>query len=110
MMGNCVWDVDTPICKTTGSVLFFKNFAKREPVKTACIRCGKCVRVCSMRLMPTELEKAYDARDTKLLERLKVGVCMECGSCSYVCPAKRNMAEINKLAKVLIKKSKDSKP
>jgi len=49
--------------------------------------------------MPTELEQAFDARDVKELQRLKVNLCMNCGACSFVCPAKRNLAEKNQLAK-----------
>lgn len=57
-----------------------------------------------MGLMPTYLEKAYDKRDTHRLEKLKVGLCISCGSCSYVCPAKRPLAEKNRLAKKLLRR------
>jgi len=104
MMGRSVYDMDTPISKTTGAVLFFKGFPNEKI--TVCIRCGKCVRACFMKLLPTEIENAYKARDTKQLMKLNINSCMECGSCSYICPAKRNLAETNKLAKDLIRKSK----
>jgi electron transport complex protein RnfC len=101
MMGKSVYDLDTPIGKTTGAVLFFKDMPVYRP--TSCIRCGKCLRACSMNLMPTEFMKAYEMRDKKYLKKLRVDLCMECGSCSYICPARRNLTERNKLAKELLK-------
>ena len=102
MMGKSVFDPVTPICKTTGAVLFLKDLPDYKA--TQCIRCGKCLRACSMNLMPTEFEKAFIMRDKKRLEQLWVNMCMECGSCSYICPAKRNLTETNKLAKELLKR------
>ena len=102
MMGSSVYDPEMPILKTNNAVLFFEGTAAgREP--TPCIRCGRCVRACSMNLMPTELESAYDAGDIEQLKKLKVNLCMNCGACSYVCPAKRNLSEKNQLAKILLR-------
>ena len=104
MMGMCLYDFDTPVMKTNNAILgFTEKAAVRKEVKTACIRCGRCVRACPVKLMPTELEKAYDARDVDRLKKLKVNLCMNCGSCSYVCPAKRDLAEKNQLAKELLR-------
>lgn len=97
MMGVCAFDPDTPLGKTNNAVLLFADSPVKKP--TACIRCGRCVRACAVNLMPTELESAYDARDAKALEKLKVNLCMNCGACSFVCPAKRPLAEKNQLAK-----------
>lgn len=97
MMGSCAFDPDTPLGKTNNAVLLFADTEKQTP--SNCIRCGRCVRACAANLMPTELEQAFDARDVKELQRLKVNLCMNCGACSFVCPAKRNLAEKNQLAK-----------
>lgn len=97
MMGMCAFDPDTPLGKTNNAVLLFGDAPKYE--ESPCIRCGRCVRACSLNLMPTELEHAYDARDAELLKKLKVNLCMNCGACSFVCPARRNLAEKNQLAK-----------
>ncbi|MCM1055074.1 MAG: electron transport complex subunit RsxC [Bacteroides sp.] len=102
MMGSSVYDPDMPIMKTNNAVLFFEGTAAgQEP--TPCIRCGRCVRACSMNLMPTELESAYDNRDAERLKKLKVNLCMNCGACSFVCPAKRNLSEKNQLAKIFLR-------
>ncbi|MGN1339758.1 MAG: electron transport complex subunit RsxC [Oscillospiraceae bacterium] len=97
MMGNCAFDPDTPLGKTNNAVLLFNEAPKY--VESPCIRCGRCIRACSLNLMPTELEHAYDSRDPELLKKLKVNLCMNCGACSFVCPARRNLAEKNQLAK-----------
>lgn len=102
MMGSSVYDPEMPVMKTTNAVLFFEGAAAlAEP--TPCIRCGRCVRACSLNLMPTELESAYDNKDIERLKKLKVNICMNCGACSYVCPAKRNLSEKNQLAKILLR-------
>ena len=100
MMGNCVCDIEMPVSKTNNAVLFMGHTTKDvNTAPTACIRCGRCTRACSMRLLPTELETAFDNRDADELNRLKVNLCMNCGACTYVCPAKRNLSEKNQLAK-----------
>lgn len=103
MMGSSVYDPETPIMKTNNAVLFFEGVSAGAAQPTACIRCGRCVRACSLNLMPTELESAYDAKDIERLKKLKVNLCMNCGACSYVCPAKRNLSEKNQLAKILLR-------
>ncbi len=104
MMGSCIYDENMPILKTNNAVLLFAD--TKKSVETACIRCGRCVRACSMGLMPTELEHAYDAKDAELLEKLNVNLCMNCGACSFICPAKRNLSEKNQLAKLFLRASK----
>ena len=108
MMGTCVYDENTPVSKTNNAVLLFADTKSAEA--TACIRCGRCVRACSMGLMPTELEHAYDARDAVRLEKLNINLCMNCGACTFVCPAKRNISEKNQLAKVFLRQSAETKP
>lgn len=100
MMGFPLYDTDQPILKTTNAILAFKDI--KEPKTTACIRCGSCIRVCPMNLMPVEIESAYKAKDVEALQSLKIMLCMNCGCCSYICPAHRPLAEINQLAKGLI--------
>lgn len=104
MMGTCLYDINTPVTKTNNAIIALKK--QTEKVQTNCIRCGRCINACPMGLMPTELEKAYKAKNSDMLNSLKVNLCMNCGSCSYVCPAKRNLAETNQLAKEFISGNK----
>ena len=102
MMGTCMMDTDAPIVKTNNALLAIKKGNDADKVQTACIRCGSCMNACPMKLMPMELEKAYDTRNVAALKERKLVLCMNCGSCTYVCPAKRNLAEKNQLAKSLL--------
>lgn len=104
MMGIALDNAERPIIKVNNALLAFRSAA--EPVTTSCIRCGRCIRACPVKLMPTSLESAYDREDTAELERLKVMLCINCGCCSYVCPANRHLAEKNQLAKGLVMKNK----
>ncbi|MCL1867136.1 MAG: RnfABCDGE type electron transport complex subunit C [Oscillospiraceae bacterium] len=101
MMGSSVYDMNTPVTKTTGAVLFFADSKKAYNAESACIRCGKCIHVCSVNLNPYEMNIAYDNKNVDLLKKLRVNLCMNCGSCSFICPAKRNISEKNQLAKQL---------
>ncbi len=101
MMGTTIYDTATPVSKTNNAVLLFGD--TKEQISTSCIRCGRCIRACSMGLMPTELEKAYDSRDAEKLKKLSLNTCMNCGACTYVCPAKRNISEKNQLAKAFLR-------
>ena len=101
MMGISFYDPEMPLTKTTNALLLFADTYRER--HTACIRCGRCVRACSMGLMPTELEHAFDRKDAERLKKLHVELCMNCGACSYVCPAKRNLSEKNQLAKMFLR-------
>ena len=100
MMGMSIPDVEMPVVKTSNALLAINNYDDRKT--SACIRCGRCVRVCPLGLMPAEIDKAYKIRSVEDLKALKVTLCMNCGSCTYVCPANRKLAETNQLAKMLI--------
>ena len=100
MMGMSVPDIEMPVVKTSNALLAFDHYDERQT--SSCIRCGRCVRVCPLGLMPADIDRAYKIKDIEELKKLKVMLCMNCGSCTYVCPANRKLAETNQLAKALI--------
>ena len=100
MMGMSIPDIDMPVVKTSNALLAINHYDERKT--SNCIRCGRCVRVCPLGLMPADIDRAYRIRDIEELKKLKVMLCMNCGSCTYVCPANRKLAETNQLAKSLI--------
>lgn len=105
MMGITAPDDLCPIMKNTNAILAFNENDAKRPAQTECIRCGRCIDNCPMRLMPVGISAAYSASDAKRLSELKVNLCMECGCCSYVCPAKRPLVQTNKLSKAFLKNS-----
>ena len=105
MMGALIRDLNTPVIKTTGSVLAFPEQDIAVPKETACIRCGRCINKCPMRLMPVNIEAAVRLKKTQLLKQYKADLCIECGCCAYICPAKRPLLQAMQLSKEMLKKS-----
>ena len=67
MMGIAVYDLDAPVIKNNNAILALTKDQVAETKETACIRCGRCIYACPMRLMPRALEMAYDNRNACLL-------------------------------------------
>lgn len=109
MMGIAVRDPASPIMKSNNAILAFNAKDAQLPEPTACIRCGRCVRACPMRLMPLEIETAYQLNKAELLEKLKVNLCMECGCCSFSCPASRPLVQTMKLSKPILREYQSKK-
>ena len=99
MMGIAVPDLEQPVLKNTNAVLAMSEADAVLPEPSACIRCGRCIRHCPLRLMPSHIVAAYEAGNMERLAELKVNLCMECGCCSFGCPAHRPLVQTNKLAK-----------
>ena len=106
MMGVAQSDLDAPVVKATNSILCLlkdKNGAAENPV---CLRCGKCVNVCPMRLQPLYMYRYVNAGRVDELERLNVMDCIECGSCSFTCPGKLPLVEKFREGKKMLKEAK----
>ena len=93
MMGFAQSDLSVPVIKATNSILCLlkdENGAAENPV---CLRCGKCVGVCPMRLQPLYMYRYEMAGNLKELDRLHLMDCIECGSCAFTCPGKLPLVE-----------------
>ncbi len=103
MMGIAQSDLAVPVVKATNSILCLlkdKNGAAENPV---CLRCGKCVAVCPMRLQPLYLYRYEKAGAAAQLERLHLLDCMECGSCAFTCPGKLPLVETFRRGKQMLR-------
>lgn len=85
MMGRMLENPMAPITKTVNCILVGEHDAGRA--EQTCIRCGDCVDVCPVRLMPHELHRAARDGDLETLRQLHLFDCIECGCCAYVCPS-----------------------
>ena len=105
MMGVAQDDLRVPVVKATNSVLCLlkdQNGAAENPV---CLRCGKCVGVCPMRLQPLYMYRFVNAGRLDELERLHVTDCIECGSCAFTCPGKLPLVERFRKGKKMLKEA-----
>jgi electron transport complex protein RnfC len=106
MMGAAVPDLDVPVVKVINAVLALSAKDAEPPVPTACIKCGRCIEKCPMRLMPSFIENAYELKNLDLLDKYKVNMCAECACCTYLCPAKRPLAQVMTLSKNMLWEAK----
>ena len=105
MMGFAQKDLSVPVIKATNSILCLlkdENGAAENPV---CLRCGKCVSVCPMRLQPLYMYRFVNAGRISELERLHLMDCMECGSCAFTCPGKLPLVEQFRKGKKMLREA-----
>ena len=93
MMGFAMFTLDTPVTKTSSSILCLSRDAVAEFEPTACINCGRCVDACPSRLIPSRLADYAEHHDEEKFTQMSGLECVECGCCSYVCPAKRQLKQ-----------------
>ena len=106
MMGICATTLEAVTVKGTNGILFFTEDEDRTVEEPVCIRCGKCINVCPMRLEPTYMYQYYKKRDFDMLEKYHVTDCIECGSCTFRCPARMPLTHAFKTAKIMLQTRK----
>jgi len=106
MMGRSVWTPDMPVMKGTSAILVLsKKFTPRTGLPPVCIRCGRCVSHCPMRLMPNYIAQFSRAGDYARAEEFGAMSCVECGVCSAGCPGHLELTQQIRVAKNEIKKA-----
>ncbi len=112
MMGQAQDSIDVPVTKGTSALLAFSSDTVVYDEKDVCIRCGKCVKVCPMGLMPLYMKLYSQNGDWEMCEKYSVLDCMECGACSYICPGRQHPVQSIRTAKqkvMEIKRARDKK-
>lgn len=99
MTGKSVFELTSPITKTTSGLLVFTKEEVNPGKESPCIRCSKCVDNCPANINPTDINAAILKDNVEICDELHADQCMECGICTFVCPAKRNLTASVKLAK-----------
>ena len=87
MMGAAQYDLSVPTIKACNAITVLGKKNKFSVEDSQCIRCGKCIDVCPMRLMPVLMYKALYANDIGEMKDTNLMDCIECGCCAYNCPA-----------------------
>jgi electron transport complex protein RnfC len=99
MMGINQFDLQVPVTKGTSGILLLPREEVGEYHPHTCIRCGRCVTVCPMGLLPNFLGVFSEYARFEDAERYNLLDCIECGSCTYICPAKRPLVQMIRYAK-----------
>lgn len=107
MMGIALSTLDVPICKGSNAITALRIDPVSAAPMTACLRCGRCNRVCPLGLSPQLMQVAAQRKDYDRYEKRLYGLeCIACGCCTYICPAKRPLMQLFKVTKAEIMASK----
>ena len=87
MMGFTQYDLSVPTTKGVNAITILGRKNKYNVDDSHCIRCGRCIDACPMKLMPVLMYKALYSNDIEEMKATHLMDCIECGSCAYTCPA-----------------------
>jgi len=107
MMGVAMHSDMAPVIKTTNcivatSVVSDVPLPSRDQIALPCIRCGACISVCPMGLLPHQLYWYARAKDMDKVQDYHLFDCIECGCCDYVCPSQLPLVQYYRYAKSTI--------
>ncbi len=100
MMGIAQFSMDVPVIKGTSAVLFLTDKEVFSGSYGPCIRCGRCIEACPVKIMPANIGLAVESSRQDTALNFYPLDCIECGACSYICPTKRPLLHFIKLAKL----------
>lgn len=106
MMGIAQHNLNAPIVKATSGISVLTENEINKHSETNCLRCGKCIDVCPLNLIPTKLARLSQLERFEDAEDIGIFTCMECGTCSYTCPANIPLVQWIALGKKKISKIK----
>ncbi|MBP7275924.1 MAG: electron transport complex subunit RsxC [Kiritimatiellae bacterium] len=99
MMGLPLGNFQIPITKGASGIVALTADDVRAAEETNCVRCGRCVDVCPLNLVPSRIALAARHKDWSLAQRYHMQACMECGCCAFVCPAAIPLVQLIRMGK-----------
>ena len=105
MMGAAQFDVSVPVIKGTNAITILGEQNKFYVEASQCIRCGKCIDACPMKLMPVLMYKAMLSGNLEEIKAANIMDCIECGCCAYTCPASVPLVHGFRTAKLAIRQA-----
>jgi electron transport complex protein RnfC len=87
MMGAAQYDLSVPTIKACNAITILGHSNNFYVEDCRCLRCGKCIDACPMKLMPVLMYKALYTNDVEEMKDTNIMDCIECGCCAYTCPA-----------------------
>lgn len=99
MTGLCAPNLSVSIAKNNNGLIAFDAEMSKAYEETACIRCGRCISACPMRLLPYEMKFSIERGDLELAKKQGLMDCVLCGACAYICPARRHLTAAFKTAR-----------
>ena len=106
MMGFALENDQIPVVKATNcalitstTVLSESNSEYSDQPTLPCIRCGKCMDVCPVKLLPQQMYWHIRAKDFEKAQDHNIKDCIDCGCCSYVCPSHIPLVDYFRFAK-----------
>ena len=103
MMGAAQYDLSVPTIKGVNAITVLGKSNKYDVKDARCLRCGKCIDACPMKLMPVLMYKSMQSNDIQEMKDNNIMDCIECGSCAYTCPASVPLVLGFRVAKQLIR-------
>ena len=105
MMGAAQFDVSVPVIKGTNAITILGEQNRFYVEAAQCIRCGKCIEACPMKLMPVLMYKSMLSGDLEQIKAANIMDCIECGCCAYTCPASVPLVHGFRAAKLAIRQA-----
>ena len=87
MMGAAQYDLSVTTIKACNAITILGHSNNFYVEDSRCLRCGKCIDACPMKLMPVLMYKSLFTGDAEEMKAQNIMDCIECGCCAYTCPA-----------------------